>query len=97
MTYTYDDGQDYLDKGFVATPEKALTYYKRGKVYSMIGCLTKAKTDYQEAINIAKIKDLILFGDGIFLSKDNFVNMVSKDLNDITIVNDNCFLESESK
>ncbi|MEW6584407.1 MAG: hypothetical protein AB1442_02220 [Nitrospirota bacterium] len=82
----------YLTDGFENTPEKALAYYRRAKVYSVMGCIEKAKADLREALTIAKSKNIIFFGTGIYLDKDHFVKIITNDLGGLEGINDNCIL-----
>lgn len=82
----------FLADGFENTPEKALAYYKRAKVYSVMGCVEKAKSDLQEAMTIAKSKNIIFFGTGIYLGKDQFVKITTNDLVGLEGINDHCIL-----
>lgn len=80
----------YLTDGFENTPEKALAYYKRAKVYSVMGCVEKAKSDLREAMTIAKSQNIIFFGNGIYLDNDHFVKIITNDLGGLEGINDNC-------
>jgi len=84
--------QKHLTDGFDNTPEKALAYYKRARVYSVMGCIEKAKSDLQEAMTISKSKDIIFFGTGIYLAKDQFVKIITNDLVGLEGINDHCAL-----
>jgi tetratricopeptide (TPR) repeat protein len=85
-----------LNKGFTETPDRALAFYKRGNVYSGVGCITKAKQDLEQAITLAGSGDLIFWGDGIYLNKDQFIQIVKKQLDPLGTIKDHCILE-ESK
>jgi len=87
-----EKAEKYLTFGFDSTPEKALAHYLRAKRYEIIGCIEKAKTDLQEAINIAKSKDIIFFDEGIYLDKEKFIQIVTDDVNRLKKVKDDCIL-----
>ncbi|MGE5892601.1 MAG: hypothetical protein ACM34I_00940 [bacterium] len=84
--------QKYLADGFDNTPEKALAYYKRSRVYSVMDCIEKAKSDLQQVMTIAKSKDIIFFGNGIYLTKDHFVKIITNDLVELEGIKDHCVL-----
>ncbi len=85
--------EEYLMLGFSATPERALAYNLRAKAYAVMGCMKKAKSDIREAINIAKTKEIILWDDGMYLSKERFIEFVTKDLESFERFEDNCMLK----
>jgi tetratricopeptide (TPR) repeat protein len=87
--------QNNLNRAFKETPDKALAFYRRGNIYSEIGCITKANRDFQEAITLAGSGNLIFWGDGIYLKKETFVNMVNKQLS--PNAKDDCILEHRNK
>jgi tetratricopeptide (TPR) repeat protein len=84
---------NYLHKGFTETPDKALAFYKRGNIYSAIGCTNKARQDLEESINLAETGDLIFWGDGIYLKKNQFIQIVKKQLDPAKTINNHCILE----
>lgn len=88
-----DKAEEYLTFGFSGIREKALAHYLRAKRYEIIGCIEMAKTDLQEAISIAKLKDIIYFEDGIYLEKEKFIKIVKQDLNRFKMLKDDCILK----
>lgn len=84
---------NYLNKGFTEAPDKALAFYKRGNIYSAIGCTNRARQDIEESIRLADTGDLIYWGDGIYLKKDQFIQIVKKQLDPLKTINDHCILE----
>lgn len=85
--------ETYLAKGFTETPDKALAFYKRGNIYSAVGCSNRARQDFEESIKLADTGDLIFWGDGIYLKKAQFIQIVQKQLDPLKTVNDHCILE----
>lgn len=67
-----------------------MAFYKRAKAYSAMGCLRKAITDMREAINLASAKDLVDYGDGIFLAKREFIRIVDGDISRLEKFPDRC-------
>ena len=89
---------NYLTKGFTETPDKALAFYKRGIIYSGIGCINRARQDLDESIKLAEKGDLIYWGDGIYLKKDQFIQIVKKQVDSSKSLNDHCILtENKAK
>lgn len=88
-----EKAEKYLTFGFSSTPEKALAHYLRAKRYEIMGCIEMAKTDLQEAISIAMLKDIIFFEDGIYLEKEKFIQLVEEDLNRFKVLKDDCILK----
>jgi tetratricopeptide (TPR) repeat protein len=85
--------EHYLGRGFEATHEKAMALYKRAKAYWGMGCFTKAIADMREAINLASTKDLVDYGDGIFLAKREFIRIVEGDIGRLEKFPDRCKMQ----
>ncbi len=85
--------EHYLGRGFEATHEKAMAFYKRGKVFWGMGCFTKAIADMREATRLASTKDLVDYGEGIFLSKAEFIRIVEGDIGRLEKFPDRCKMQ----
>lgn len=85
--------EEYLNLGFHNTSDKALAHYLRAKGYEVMGCNKRAKTDLQEAINIAKLKDIIFFEKGIYLERERFLQFVTDNLDRVKTQKEDCILE----
>ncbi len=92
---TIENAKSYMIAGFNETPEKALAYYKRAKVYVTMGCIEEAKMDFQKALDSAKSKNIIYFDDGIYLNRENFKEVVNNDLAEIKLFKEACILKAK--
>ncbi len=79
-----------LQKGFKSSPEKPLAYFKRAQVYAAVGCIKKAKEDIAGAINIAPYQDIIAFDNGLYASRERFLDLLNNRLESLEASEDNC-------
>ncbi len=82
----------YLNLGVNSADEKATGLFFRSHIYQFEGCIEKAKKDLQDAKNIAQAKDLILYEDGLYLTRDKFLSMIQRDLDGLSKLKDACVL-----
>jgi len=93
-----DKSYEYLFIGFDSAPERTMAIYKRAKIYSRGGCIIRAKSDLQNAINFVKRKDVkrkdkILFEEGIYLSKSKYLEFLNKELDSLKKLSDHCLFD----
>jgi tetratricopeptide (TPR) repeat protein len=79
-----------LNSGFEATQEKAMAFYKRARVEAVMGCFTKAIEDLGRAATEAESKETIPFGDGVYLGKQHFIEMVNEEIGRLRKYRDSC-------
>lgn len=84
--------EEYLTRGFKNTPEKAFAYYNMAKGYKEMGCMHRAESSLEEAIRTATSKDIIFYGDGIYLDRNKFIAIVTADLKRFQGLEETCIL-----
>jgi tetratricopeptide (TPR) repeat protein len=85
-----DEAKRYLMLGVDASKEKATALYLRSEIYGYSGCIEKAKKDLQDAKKLAEGKELILYEEGMYLTKDKFISLLQRNLDSLNKLTDNC-------
>lgn len=87
-----ETAKHYLNLGVNSANEKATGLYVRSRIYGYEGCIEKAKKDLLDARGIAQGKDIILYEDGIYLTRDKFLSLIQRDFDRLSKLKDDCEL-----
>ena len=87
-----EKAKSYLNQGVASANEKATGLYVRAQIYGYEGCIEKARKDLQDARSIAQGKELILYEDGVYLTRDKFLSLIQRNLDSLSRLTDSCEL-----